>query len=154
VNSKVCTRCGERKKLTQFSKHKGHSDGRHSQCKVCRNEHNAANRGWRNPQIHAAAKLRTFWLRHWVIIILGGKCAHLGDGSCGGAMQIDHIKENGGAHRKVCGQKSSGSGCWSKTKQNHYYRSMLESGCVGLQVLCRRHNTIKSNKYRTNLNRK
>jgi len=38
MKTKICTKCKEEKELNKFSKHSGHKDGFHTQCKKCSKE--------------------------------------------------------------------------------------------------------------------
>jgi hypothetical protein len=100
----------------------------------------AANRKRINSQAHAAQKIRAYWLRCWIITILGGECAKCGTTE---NLCIDHIRENGKEHRLACGIKTDGG---NRGKRVRYYADILKVGCdpTEYQVLCNRHNIAKS----------
>lgn len=159
--TKVCTKCHIEKALEDFPKRTGRPNGaswcktctaerdrlhyiaNHEQCREQRNRYRKANRYWINPRDHAKAMIQRLWLHYWIITIMGGKCVHCRKTH---DLGIDHRFENGKSHRIICGWKNGRES--TPAQRVKYYRSILESGCVNLQVLCSSCNTGKSNRYR------
>ena len=71
-------------------------------------------------------------LRVWLVVLLGGQCAHYGNGhgKCNGKLEFDHINGRN----------------WSMRSVNYAQRMRLlvkEASEDKLQLLCRRHNAMK-----------
>lgn len=150
---KTCTRCRELKSATDFSRDIRSRDGLSSHCKQCRNlwvlnyrkTRKATDPAYKrlvNLRISVSSKLRAQWLRSWVLAMVSD--ARLECAACGTTddLQIDHIHEDGHIHRSSLGMCRSGGNGY--TSQSRYYKSMLETGCKGLQCLCGKCNVIKS----------
>lgn len=52
--SKVCTKCGKKKPLEEFYRHKGHKDGLSSYCKICKSV-DGKQRYQKNPELYRKA---------------------------------------------------------------------------------------------------
>lgn len=142
---KCCNRCGQIKSLREFGRNRAKRDGLASCCLVCCRETDRQRdrQPARRTAKRAYLKLRTWWLRQWVLVILtDGKlrCAR-----CGATdrLEIDHTAGDGKKHRQLAGRKLDGN--WKRNARYRYYRNMLESGCAQLQVLCSRCNLIREN---------
>lgn len=84
TDKKRCTKCGCVKPLGEFSKDKRRSDGRHAQCKACRNAYSAQYRaggGLKKQDYGDRYKGRyssksTGWWRAWIVKNVGSRRAH------------------------------------------------------------------------------
>lgn len=140
---KRCNKCGQTKPQSEFGKNRSKRDGLSRWCLACcrerdRQRDSAPERRKRKREY---LKYRTWWLRLWVLTILTDgamRCRQCGTSE---DLQIDHVYGDGRKHRLASGRKPNGN--WKRNARYHYFRSMLESGCVGLQCLCRRCNTAK-----------
>ena len=107
--------------------------------------HDPVFRAAESKRMAARTKRLRWWYRQWVLVIASdGKLCCAG---CGrkNDLQIDHINEDGAQHRAQ--HRHDGGVDWLR-----YHRSMLESGCADLQVLCGRCNVAKFNKLRNQTN--
>ena len=141
---KECSRCGQKKPLTDFCKKQRSKDGFHQQCKSCvavyqksyRRDHGATMRtqseAWNKEN-------REYYLFHRRVTVqaLKQKClSHYSDelparcACCGeknfGFLTLDHSNNDGGLHREETG---SGS---------RFYRWLVKNGMpdLGLRVMC------------------
>lgn len=137
--------CSKLKSLNEFGKNKSKRDGLSSWCLACCRERDRLRdtEPTRRRRKRDYLKYRTWWLHLWVLTILTDGamcCAH-----CRATedLQIDHVHGDGRKHRLASGRKPNGN--WKRNARYHYFRGMLESGCVGLQCLCGRCNTVKRN---------
>jgi len=112
---KICTKCKKTKTSDLFRKHKRQKDGRYCICKACE-------------------RLAWWSLRKEVYSHYGGYvCAVCGE-TDPETLQIDHILNNGKAHRAEINQDARHIIVWLK---KHNYPD-------GFQVLCKWCNLIKA----------
>lgn len=84
TDKKRCTKCGLVKSLSDFAKDKRRADGRHAQCKACRNAYGAQYRadGGLNKQDYGDryrgrySSKSTSWWRAWIAKNVGSRRAH------------------------------------------------------------------------------
>lgn len=156
--TKVCSKCSEIKSLSAFSPNEWHSDGLKSECKTCHNQQKRERRAndpeWaRRDAMRAHKRERNrAWLRRALVLAIASdgkmRCVECGCSDVA-QLEIDHIHEDGEIHRKSCGWKDRKKGARGNcVKRNRYYKSMLESACDDLQVLCRSCNIAKSIRHR------
>lgn len=110
MDSKTCTKCGERKSLELFYREPRHKDGRQSRCKVC---HNASTKAWKaaNPENGREMRLRkahgiTIQQYDDLLASQNGRCACCGTDTPGGSsgwFHVDHDHESGGIRGLLCG---------------------------------------------------
>jgi len=130
---KQCSKCGERKPLTEFYNTK---KGTHSWCKQCINKR--ATRYYEENREAILERKHSIHLgrKSLVVDILGGACAYCGFADLR-ALQIDHINNDGYLTRRKHGRTST------KTIMK-YIIEHPEEAKKRYQVLCANCNTIKA----------
>ena len=78
MDSKVCTNCNQKKKLSEFYSRKGRNLDHYSHCKEC------------NKYLTLKRQRKT---KRKAIEYKGGKCQKCGFDKCIGALQFHHMKE-------------------------------------------------------------
>jgi len=114
---KICTKCYQKKPLTDFYRTKQHKDGHTYDCKECRNDDRA---DWikKNPGKHAIiqrrSKLKKYGLTEADYDTLlekqGNVCAICDKPSNGKALHIDHNHETGEIRGLLCHNCNRGLG--------------------------------------------
>lgn len=119
MDTYCCHTCHQTKPIGEFSKNRAKSSGHQDECKACRKTFRHA-----SSQYHKAHKLI---VKREIMEHYGGcKCAVCGFSDIR-ALTIDHIDNNGAAHRREIGELTG----------HRFYLWLRRNGHpVGFQVLC------------------
>jgi hypothetical protein len=127
---KWCTVCDQEKLRSEFHKAKGHSDGLQSRCKECQVE---VTRQYRAAHPEHVKRLRDEHARRYRHEVkqramdgYGGKCSCCGETELA-FLTLDHINNDGAAHRKELGYAGG---------QSFYHWVIKNDFPSLLQVLC------------------
>ncbi len=115
MDVKTCTRCGEAKPIGEFAKDRYKASGHKSACKMCdltrvmvweksNPEKAAAKRSRFSASNPDRFKLQRGKLRAEVLSAYGSRCACCGE-TTPEFLTVDHINNDGAAHRKVIKSK-------------------------------------------------
>ena len=115
IQRKLCSKCGQRKRLSEFYVNTASKDGLSSWCKLCKREQVDVN--------HDRCRAQVF--EHY-----GSACR-----CCGAteSLTLDHVHGNGEEHRKVTG---SGTALYSYLVSRDFPAECEPGGEFELRVLC------------------
>jgi hypothetical protein len=134
---RVCRKCGIEKKLTDFSPDSKSSYGYKHMCRSCNSAyvkaHRKANNNKKSNENHRRYRQN---LRRQVLKEYGHKCVHCGEKRYE-FLTIDHIFNDGAAHKKQLGNKGRGGELiYIDIKRQGYPKDKY-------QVLCYNCNAVK-----------